>query len=105
MIHVAVLLHRPVSFTSQVSFLITYYLGAQLEGGRGGGLPCPFLKYKEKCPDFWEKCPNWVHLWVKFLILNAVLSVSRKKISEIFPCGAFLSCVAIKCLSFKVPLF
>ena len=35
--------------------------GTQLEGGgRGGGLPCPFLKIKEKCPDFGKKCPNWV---------------------------------------------
>ena len=23
--------------------------------GRGGGLPCPFSKFKEKCPDFGEK--------------------------------------------------
>ena len=27
-------------------------------GGRGGGLPCPFLKFKEKCPDFGKKCPS-----------------------------------------------
>ena len=28
---------------------------AQLAGGRGGGLPCPFLKTEEKCPDFAKK--------------------------------------------------
>ena len=27
-------------------------------GGRGGGLPCPFSKFKEKYPDFGKKCPN-----------------------------------------------
>ena len=27
-------------------------------GGRGGGLPGPFSKVKEKCPDFGKKCPN-----------------------------------------------
>ena len=34
-------------------------------GGGGGG---PVLKFKKKCPDFGEKCPNFVHLWVEFLI-------------------------------------
>ena len=24
-------------------------------GGEEGGLPCPFLKSKEKCPDFGKK--------------------------------------------------
>ena len=28
------------------------------EGGGGGGLPCPFLKFKEKGPDFGKRCPN-----------------------------------------------
>ena len=23
----------------------------------GGDLPCPFSKFKEKCPDFGKKCP------------------------------------------------
>ena len=27
-------------------------------GERGGGLHCPFSKFKEKCPDFGKKCPN-----------------------------------------------
>ena len=32
----------------------------QTEGGGGGGgsLPCPFSKFKEKCPDFGKKCPH-----------------------------------------------
>ena len=33
-------------------------IGAELEGREGGGLPCPFLKLKEKCPDFGKKYPN-----------------------------------------------
>ena len=24
----------------------------------GGSLPCPFSKFKEKCPDFGKKCPH-----------------------------------------------
>ena len=32
--------------------------GAWLKGGQGGGLPCSFSKFKEKCPDFGKKCPN-----------------------------------------------
>ena len=42
--------------------------GAQLEGGRVGGLPCPFSKIGKKCPNFWQKRPECGHLWVKFLI-------------------------------------
>ena len=42
--------------------------GALLEGGREGGLPCPFSKFKEKCHEFGKKCPNEVHIWVNFLL-------------------------------------
>ena len=31
--------------------------------------------------------------WVKFCIQSIVLGVPRRKISKIFPCGAFYSCV------------
>ena len=51
------------------------YSGAQLAGGKGGGLPSPFLKIEKKCPDFAKKCPDFekvcpvcVQLWVKILI-------------------------------------
>ena len=37
--------------------LINSFAGAQLEGRRGGGLPCPCSKFKEKCPDFGKKMP------------------------------------------------
>ena len=36
---------------------ISYYRRAT-RGRRGGGFPCPFLKFKEKCPNFGKKCPN-----------------------------------------------
>ena len=49
----------------------------------------------EKVPQFWKKkCRNYIHLRVKFLIYKAAVSVIRKKISEIFSFGAFLSFVA-----------
>ena len=34
------------------------YFRRVTRGTRGGGLPCPFSKFKEKCPDFGRKCPN-----------------------------------------------
>ena len=71
-----------------------YHFGCVTRGGEGGGFSHPFFKIEKKCPDFGKKRPDYIHPWVKFLVENAVLSVSRKKISKIFPCGAFLSCVA-----------
>ena len=57
--------------------------------GEGGGLCCPFLKIKKKCPDFAQEGPDCVHPQVKFTIQNVVLRVSRRKNSEIFPAGSF----------------
>ena len=40
-------------------------------GGGGVGMgrsPCPFSKIGKKCPNFWGKCSDCGHLWVKFLI-------------------------------------
>ena len=37
-------------------------------GGGGGGLPCPFSKIGKNCPNLEKKCPDFGHLWVKFLI-------------------------------------
>ena len=56
--------------------------------GEGGGLRWPFLK-TEKMLWSWKKDPDFVHLWVKFFIQNAVLRVSRRKNSEMFPCCTF----------------
>ena len=63
--------------------------GAQ-QGGERRGLPCSFWKSK-KCPDFWKKDPDCVHLWVKVFIHNIFLRASRRKNSKIFPCGASFS--------------
>ena len=49
--------------------------------------PMPLLNIKKKCPDFWKKGSVCVHLWVKFSIQNAVLRVSRRKDSKMFPCN------------------
>ena len=57
-------------------------------GGRGRS-PLPFLKNRKKCPYFGKNGPNCVHPCVKSSIQNVVLRVSRRKSSEIFPCGAF----------------
>ena len=54
------------------------------------------MKIEKKCPDFRKKYPDCVHLWVKCLIWKAILRVSRRKNSEIFPCWAFLWCVVDK---------
>ena len=45
-----------------------------------------------QCSRFGKKMPWLCPSWVKFLILNVVLRVSRRK-KPIFFCGAFLSCV------------
>ena len=37
-------------------------------GGRGVALPYPFSKIGKKYPNFGKKCPDYGHLWVKFLI-------------------------------------
>ena len=51
--------------------------------GRRRGEASPALFWKPK------KCPDCVHLWVKFSIQNVVLKLSRRKNSNILPCGAF----------------
>ena len=49
------------------------------------------------CPDFWgKKCSDCLQLWVKLLIQNAVLTLSRRKNSKIFQYGPFLECVVDK---------
>ena len=64
-----------------------------------------WIKFKsKKVPWFWKKCPDCVHPYVKFAIQNAVLKVSKRKNSKIFPCGAFFLDFLRKCLS-KCPNF
>ena len=47
-------------------------------GGGRRGLPC-FFKNRKKCPDFGQKNPDCVHLWIKFSIQNVVSRVPRRK--------------------------
>ena len=55
---------------------------------RGETSPAP-LENQQKCPDFIKKGPDCVHLWVNSSMQNVVLRVFKRKISELFPYGAF----------------
>ena len=86
--------------------------GAQLVVGMGESLSCLFFKIERNCPDFRNKCPDCVHLWIhleflisflicvhlEFLISNAVLRGSRRK-KVISMRSFFLHVLQIKCLS------
>ena len=64
--------------------------------GKGGRHPPLFFENCTKCPDFYKKGPDCVHLWVdcvQLSIQNVVLRASRRKDSRVFPCGTFSSCV------------
>ena len=65
--------------------------------GEGKKLPLPFLK-SEKVPSIWKKDPDGVHLLLSFSIQNVVLRASKRKNSEMFPCGNCFSCVLDKML-------
>ena len=47
------------------------------------------MKIEKKCPDFGKKNS----LNIEFVIWNTIFRISRRKNSEIVPCGVFLSCV------------
>ena len=49
----------------------------------------PFFENRKKCPDFAEKGPDSVHLWVKYSIQTVVLRVSGRKKSKIFTAGPY----------------
>ena len=58
--------------------------GVQQAGGKGARSPLPFLKAEKNSSDFGKKCPGCIHLWVKFVVQNSVLRLSRAKCFEIF---------------------
>ena len=66
--------------------------GGEREEG-GGRPPLPYFENRKKVPWFCKKCPDCVHLWVKFSIQNVILRMFRRKNSQIFPCVAFFSSV------------
>ena len=72
-------------------------------GGGRRGLPC-FFKNRKKCPDFGQKNPDCVHLWIKFSIQNVVSRVIKRKNSKMFPWEAIFLVFFTKCL-LKCPSF
>ena len=75
-----------------------FIAGVQLGGG-GGRPSLPFFENPKKCTDFGKKVLNCVHPWVESSMQNVILRVSRRKSSNILPCGAFFLCVFDKSLS------
>ena len=70
---------------------------------RGGGRHfLPYFEYQEKVPWFCKRCPDCVHLWVKFFSKNVALRICRRENSQIFPWGAFFLVFLTKCL-YKCP--
>ena len=55
-------------FSQQRRSILSYYYRRVTRGRRGRSLSCTFLKIGRKCSDFEKKCPDFGHLWVKFLI-------------------------------------
>ena len=55
-------------FSQQRRSILSYYYRRVTRGRRGRSLSCTFLKIGRKCSDFEKKCPDFSHLWVKFLI-------------------------------------
>ena len=53
----------------------------------------PFSENLKKVHCLLEKVRNCVYQWVRFLIENTVLRVTRAKISGIYPCRNILLCV------------
>ena len=67
--------------------------------GRWGRPALPFFENWKKVPNFWKKCPGCDHLWVKFLIWNAICKSFQGENQIFFPCRAFLFRFVHDCLS------
>ena len=82
------------SFTQKLRFEHVLYIGATR--GEEGKLFLPFFfKIEKKAPILVHKHPDYVHLYVEFIIQNIVLRVSRRNLQN-------CSCVFNKML-IKVP--
>ena len=62
-----------------------------------GGLPCPFFKIEEKCPNLAKKCPDFGRKYpvCMYLLVNLLLKImfywkSWRKNTKIFPCETLL---------------
>ena len=51
-----------------------------------------FWKMEKKCLDFGKKGHDCVHIWVKLVIDNIVLRISRGKNFKMFPCRVLFPC-------------
>ena len=60
-----------------------------MEGGMGGGLPCPFSKIGKKCLNFGKNALIKVICWLFFSFKMQFLRVSRRKNRIFFPAGPF----------------
>ena len=73
--------------------------GAQLGGGRGRGLPRPFMKIEKSVLILEEKVLVVVHSWVECSVQSVALRVSRRKPPKVLPCVAFFFVLLTKSLS------
>ena len=69
--------HR--KFSQQRHSILSYYSRRVTRGGRGGLLPCTFLKTERKCPDFGKR-------WKGALIL-AIYVLNFSKCFPVRPCS------------------
>ena len=60
-----------------------------MEVGKGGGLPCPFLKIEKKCPNFGKNAQIVVIYGLNLSFKMQFLRVSRRKNRRFFPAGPF----------------
>ena len=55
-------------FSQQMNSILSYFYRRVTSGRRGRSFSTTFLKIGRKCPNFEKTCPDFGHLWVKFLI-------------------------------------
>ena len=77
------------SFTFKCPAIHKYASRRVTIGGGGGGLPCPFSKIEKNYPNLEKECPDFGHLWVKFLIYNAIFKSFQAKKLDIFSLRGF----------------
>lgn len=82
---------RPYCAMLRKMFKVEFYLRNAVHAQLGGGGKALFWKSKN-VHWFWEKDPDFAHLWLKFSIQGVPLRVSRRKKTQFFPSRAFLSC-------------
>ena len=66
---------------------ICFISGAKLEGiagGLGETFPAFFRQLEKKCSNLWKKCLDCGHLWIKFLIYNAIFKSFQAKKPDTF---------------------